>query len=264
MRCIPAALVIASLLTGCSSTPTAPRDDVTAPTTSSLSGTVVDSAGQPVRGARVENVDGQGTTASTLSGDAGRYVLQVPSSGSIRVRASKDGYTSSEYRVDLPRLFPADFVLQFTGPSFVLSGTYTVTFSADAACTQFPASIRTRTYTASITPAFSPNGYVATLSGAQFYGNRFIAQVAGNAASFTTLPDGREAVVHEQVTDSTSIWIDFFAKAPAVDAPSFSVPMYGDYTYCGDDDDNRLNPTRCRIPPLTCTSANHTFTLTRR
>jgi hypothetical protein len=230
--------------------------------TFSLSGKVVDNAGVSIPGALVSIVGGGGTESTVLSDAGGRYELRGLPAGAITVRASKEGYVDSTSNLQLPRTFPADFMLSFTGPSFDLAGNYTVTFTADAACTQLPEGTRTRTYSASVTPT-SLNHYLFSLSGAQFHNNRFEASVAHRSASFSTAPDGNESVVHERLSDSTSVWIDFFARADAVDAPTISVPMFADYAYCPDID-NPSHGFQCRVPRITCTSSNHTFTLTRR
>jgi hypothetical protein len=253
----------AAFVLGC--TPTAPAPNGsgrgTPPPTFSLSGRGVDSAGTAVPNAQVVIVSGDGTESSALTDGDGRYQVQGLPAGVVRVRASKDGYVTWTSTVEVPRTSPADFVLDFTGPSFDLAGSYTVTFTADAACTQLPEAARTRTYKASIAPELSPNRYFVSLSGARFYREgAFVASVAGHAGSFTTLPDGYQAVVHERLTDSTSIWIDFFARAP-LDAPSVTVPMSAEYAYCADDD--LTDAFRCRVPRLVCTSSKHTYTLTR-
>jgi hypothetical protein len=193
-----------------------------------------------------------------MTDEGGRYELRGLPGGAATVRASKEGYVASAYNLELPRAFPADFSLSFTGPSFNLAGNYTVTFTADAACTQLPTRTRTRTYSASIIPG-ALNQYLVILGGAEFNNNRFFAEVAGRSAGFSTAPDGNEAVVNERLTDSTSVWIDFFASA-AVDTPSVTVPMFANYAYCGDDAPDGF---QCRVPRITCTSSNHRFTLTR-
>jgi hypothetical protein len=261
-RYVPGLLALASgLIAGCgSNAPTAPTSTGAGalPVTFSLSGRVADVAGVAIHGAVVTIADG---TESTLTDGNGHYELRGLPGGPLTVRASKDGYVASTSSVELPRTYPADFILAFTGPSFNLAGDYTVTFVADPACTQLPPAARARTYSASIAPLLSPNDYWVSLSGARFYYNAFTASVAGNSASFSTLPDGNEAIVHERLTDSTSIWIDFFARA-AVDVPRVTVPMFGHFAYCPDD--HLSTVFTCRVARVTCTSSYHTFTLTRR
>ena len=161
--CVLATLVsVASgLAASCgSSAPTGPAPDPTF----SLSGTVFDNADVPISGAVVAIVGG---TESTLTDGRGRYELRGLAGGTTSVHASKEGYAPSTRNIDLPGNSLANFVLEFTGPSFDLAGNYTVTFTADAACTQLPEGTRTRTYSASAMPSMS-NYYLFALSGAEF------------------------------------------------------------------------------------------------
>jgi hypothetical protein len=219
----------------------------------------VDNALVPIPGALVAIVGG---TESTLTDGSGRYALTGLPGGTLALRASKDGYVASTSNIALPRTSPTDFILKFTGPSFDLAGDYTVTFTADAACTQLPDVVRSRTYRASIAPPFLPNDYYVALSGARFHGEgAFGASVSGRSASFATTPDGGGAIVHGRLGESASIWIDFFARADAIDASTVSVPMFATYHFCADD--NSGGVFACRVSRITCTSANHRFTLTR-
>ena len=250
----------AGFIAGCTPTTPQPSSGAGAPSpTFLLSGKVADAAIVPIPGALVTIVGAGGTESSTLTDGGGRYELRGLPGGAVTVRASKEGYVASTNNLELPRTSPLDFVLPYTGPSFNLAGNYTVTFTADAACTQLPSATRTRTYSALIA-SVALNEYVVMLSGGRFHKNLFTASVAGRSAGFSTAPDGNEAVVNERLTDSTSVWIDFFASA-AVDAPSVSVPMFANYAYCPDD----VLPSgfQCRVPRITCTSSNHRFTLTR-
>jgi hypothetical protein len=261
-RCVLPALVsvAAGLVASCGpSAPTAPT--TTGPgalPTFSLSGSVTDNVSVPIPGAEVAIVGG---TESTLTDGAGRYELRGLPGGIIPVRVSKEGYAPWTTNIELPRNVPTHFMLIFTGPSVDLAGNYTVTFTADAACTQLPEFTRTRTYTASVTPTIT-NHYVFSLSGARFHKNRFEASVARRSASFYTVQDGYDSVVHERLGDSRSVWIDFVARADAVDAPTISVPIFGNYAFCPDD--NLVTTAHCLVPRITCTSSNHTLTMTRR
>ena len=252
-RHVPVALlVLAGFVAGCSQTPTAPSN----PPTPSLWGRVATIAGFPLEDAMVEGFDGQEAKTSALTDRAGRYELKVPSTGAITLRASKEGYSSSEYRVDLPRTVPADFILDFPEQSVVLRGEYRVTLAADAACVQLPAEVRTRTYDASITP-LSLDYYEGGLrNGASPVGS-FVVLVNGRFATFYA--NDSETGVHERLGASASLWILFSAGNAPVDEPSFTVPMAGTFGYCAD-----VSPgSGCRVPLVTCSSANHTFTLVR-
>ena len=156
-RCVLAVLVTvaAGFVASCeSSAPTAPATTGAGAPTFSLSGRVVDNASVPIPGALVAIVGDGGAESSTLTDGGGRYELRGLPGGAVTMRASKEAYVASTTNIQLPRTSPLDFILDFTGPSFDLAGTYTVTFTADAACTQLPEGTRTRTYSASVTPYF--------------------------------------------------------------------------------------------------------------
>jgi hypothetical protein len=247
-----------AIVTSCS--PTAPgHTSEPSPTGLSLFGKVVDNAGRLLPGARVEVVTGQGMGTSVVTNEVGRYQLPSTLGGTISVRASKEGYESSAYTFDLPRSSPTDFVLHFLGPSLDVAGNYTVTFTAAATCTELPQEARVRTYQASITRTQGPNRYGAEVSGGQFYSQYFTASVSGSFASFQTDAVGNH--IHERLTPTTSLSIDFYAGNAPIDLPTFSVPMFARLAYCADD--NPADAFYCRVPRMECSASNNTFTLAR-
>jgi hypothetical protein len=256
--------VAAGLAAGCSQTPTAPAPRPAPspggnPAPPSLTGTVINSAGFSLSDAVVESVDDQGVKTSAATDRAGRYYLKVPSAGAITLRASKEGYSSSEYRVDLPRHGAADFVLDFMEQSVALRGEYQVTFTADSACVQLPAGVRTRTYNASLAPQ-SPGYYVANLRAGVSPAGSFVAWVDGPVVNFAA--NDSETFVHERLGASAFLLIDFVAGNAPVDQPNVTLPMVGTFEYCADA--SASDQFQCRVPRVTCRSAKHTFTLTRR
>jgi hypothetical protein len=86
----------------------------------------------------------------------------------------------------------------------------------------------------------------------------FVAQVDGGFASFAA--NDSESLVYERLGPSASLLIFFSASRAPVDEPSFTVPMVGMFEYCAD-----VSPTNvCRVPRATCSSSNHSLTVTRR
>jgi hypothetical protein len=210
-----------------------------------------------VSGARIEAFDGLGTRTSAVTNSSGYYELEVPSTGSITLRASKDGYSSLEHSVDLPRTVGVNFVLDLDERAIVLSGDYQMTLAADAACVQLPVEARTRTYDALMSPV-TPEYYQGTLRNGTFRG-AFIAQVAGRSARF--FANDSETLIVERPAPSAFLVIDFVSGSAPVDEPSVTVPMVGSFEYCADADSDTF---LCRVPRVTCRSSNHTLTLTRR
>jgi hypothetical protein len=211
--------------------------------------------GFALSGAMVEGVDDQGTRTTAVT-DRGYYELRAPSTGAMIVRASKEGYVSSENRVDLPRTGPVNFVLDFTPQAVALRGDYRMTLAADASCVQLPAEARTRTYDVSLTPLSADFYEGSVRNGASVVGALF-AQVDSGFASFAA--NDSDYNVHEGLGGSASLFILFTASRAPVDALSLPVPMVGEFDYCADSPS-----TGCRVPRVRCSSSNHTFTLTRR
>jgi hypothetical protein len=171
-----------------------------------LSGRVVDTAYRPLAGSTVEVVNGSraGTVATT--DEAGRFSMPGLFTGTTTVRASKDGYVPETRTIPFPsdRLPPTieavemQLYLQPLAPNANIAGVYTLTLTADSACTSLPAEARTRTYTATIAPLSRAGFFLATLSDARFFStvpcppgrpletctyNRFSIGIAGDYAS---------------------------------------------------------------------------------
>ena len=106
------------------------------------------------------------------------------------------------------------FDLAPLGPSVDLAGLYTLTLTADRACTNLPEAARARTYTATISSGFRSTSFNALLSDARFPStlpcvgppqscihNQFGIRVAGNFADISI------AIV-EQLADAAYLAID--------------------------------------------------------
>jgi hypothetical protein len=148
-----------------------------------------------------------------------------------------------------------------------LAGDYTLTITADPACSAFPPAARSRTYQATLTPSrYASNAYDVVLSGARFYpdDNTMFARVAGDFASFDIDPYSNE-VVTEELTAATAL--TFWGVASGtVGGPSSSAPLRGTLEYCADalGHQGTFPYIRCGVPPVDCESSNHTLALTRR
>lgn len=254
-------------LAGCDAAgPTAPNQSpIPAPSQSpnppvpSVTGRVANIAGFFLPGVVVAGVDSDGTMTSAATDRFGYYELRAPSTGTMIVRASKEGYVSSENRVDLPQTGPVNFVLDFTEQSAALRGEYRVTLAADAACVQLPAEVRTRNYDASLTP-LAPHYYEGRLRSGTSSAGSFAAWVDSGVVNVSA--NDSESYVHETLDASRSLTVFFSAGGAPVGRASFTVPMVGTFEYCADVNPN--NQYVCRAPLIRCTSSNHTFTLTRR
>ena len=192
-------LGVALLAAACGSSSPAPAALTPSPVQvfTEISGHVFDTAFSPLAGVRVEIVDGVRAGASVTSDAEGRFSF---SGGQfvdgIRFRATKDGYVGAT--VSGPLQFPwpsavAHLTLTLESlapPVKIEAGDYTLALVADSACTDIPGDLRTRTYSATITPAPPSSGlppntrYDVTVSGPFLSSFGFGIGVAGNHLRF--------------------------------------------------------------------------------
>jgi hypothetical protein len=196
---------------------------------------VHDTAWRPIADVRVEVVDGPGLGVFAVTDASGIYALSAVFSDTIAVRASKDGYVTLTKTFPPSRPWPpGQYNLSFSSmelssPSVNMEGDYTLTFTADRACTELPVAARTRTYQAAITPnSYYPNRYDVGLGGATLLGryNSFGVGVAGSFARFVISydPGSDDFGIVEELTPSTSVAIVGEADA-SVGASSFSASL---------------------------------------
>jgi carboxypeptidase family protein len=245
------------------------------PRSYAMFGAVTDTAFRPIAGAKVEILEGPQQNMSVVTAADGRFSLTFASTLAVAVRATKEGYTPQTMTVRPSSGVFVSFHLPV--PETVnLAGTYTLTFEADAACRDIPEPLRTRTYTATITPSrFRPGNtlFEAMLSGAPLLSpyDGFEIGVAGDFVALSVFndPDEGEGIV-EQVAPDTYLEIVGSAttSVPAGGWSTLSMPFDGYFGYC-------VNPApfmsgslyRCymRQPRLLaeCRSKNHRLTLSR-
>jgi len=244
------------------------------PISFSLSGSVTDTAGQPVPQASVEVVEGAQTGAATTTDDAGRFSFPQIFTAELTVRASKAGYLpqSNQIRnlIGYPSVISTPFQLKSATPSVDLAGNYVITFSADSVCTPLPPIARVRTYSAVITPNVPGTGFSAVLSGAIFAPpgrftrfDRLLALVFGD---FTRIlfddPEFLSTIVEEV---SPNVWLQIEGSAEGtVTGPSFELPVSGRFTYCEERESTNTEFFVCARPAVTCTSSRHRLTLVRQ
>jgi Carboxypeptidase regulatory-like domain len=235
-----------------------------------LSGRVVDYVYRGITDVRVEVVGGSGIGVVAMTNASGDYALPGVFSGPVTVQASKAGYVSQTLTFDVhPQDNTGRYTLGFIldTPSENLSGDYTVTITADPACSELPPETRRRTYAATATPSTGmPNTYNVVLSGASFSPSydRMFAVVSGDAVMFSIDPYSG-MVVTEQLTPTTALAVSGFSSVGAIGGRSISGSFGGQIDYCPDV----LGPQatfpyfRCGTP-VHCASSGHTLTVTRR
>jgi len=220
-----------------------------------LKGKVTEPVGVGVDGAAVEVLSGPPSKVTTnsdgfyeLFGMAGTLILRVFKTDYFDEKRTVTMSADQSLDVEItPRAAPAD-----------VAGTYRVTFTASASCTNFPAELKTRTYTARV----DQNGVLllTTLSGASFETKRntFPGRVLGNTVTLEVGTDGfydyayYGATLREVLPSGQILGISGTMTA-AVTPQSISGPVTGRFTmtlkngvqvtYCSGND-NRVVFTR--------------------
>lgn len=242
-----------------------------------LMGYVQDTAFRPLAGARIEIVGGPESGAGTTTDAGGHFSFTSGTfDDTTQVRAALDGYLAATQTV-LSGYSPnyyAYFSLALPVPPVSIAGEYTLSLQADSACTDLPIEMRTRSYTATVTPNNSdasvpPNTWFdAVLGGAPFILDKggFLIGVAGDYFAFH-LDDGFPWLVEEFASNT---YVAIGGVAAATVGPAFSTitaPFDGSIEYC-----ELRSPMgtyyNCDLPVARararCTSKNHRLTLTRR
>jgi hypothetical protein len=291
-RSVMLTLGIALGVSGCSkpqgAAPTAPTP-VSAATSAPthLRGVVEDSAFHPLTGVTVEVADGSQAGASTISTDGGIFEISGMSTGSVTLRATKDGFSttteSAAWRPASDREL-VTVILELLGPSLdVEPGNYTISVTADrttsydgaAACSGYPDAFLTRSYTATIAsqPTHPRSLFIATLqlnNPAPFITSMgFGLGIAGNAVGFTI--DDPE--IWEVLPSYTYLEIAGSAptNAPATSTGSgISIPFSGSFEYCalkspmGVQNNCFTTPADQKIAYAQCLSTHDVMVLTKR
>jgi hypothetical protein len=268
--------------TACGNHPAAPSPSTPPPTTVTISGWVWDAALRYLPGATVQIADGPLAALATVTDDAGRFVLTGPFGGSsVNLRATKDGFAAATTKQYIPTVGGCcfTFTLYSLVPNVNIAGDYTLTFIADSACADFPNEARTRTYTATITPASPPYAvnspyFQVTLGGASFPppmwagGNSFGIRVVGDDLAFQL--DGELSFITEQLAPLTYLTLTGSAGASLGDGPpaTISMPFDGRFDYCVLKSELERSIDCTWIPDRTfrasCASKNHRVILRRR
>jgi hypothetical protein len=123
-----------------------------------LTGLVTDSALRPLAGAKVEVIEGALAGTSAVTDATGWFQLNGPFEAGTRVRAAIPGHVFSEVTVlsNCP-LCPLMFRLAIDHPSIDVTGQYTLTLSADPACTELPRELASRSYSATVIRSAPPD-----------------------------------------------------------------------------------------------------------
>ena len=251
MRRLLATVTVGLLIAACdgtnsSSIPTAPSPPpppaaAAPPLPLTLTGYVGDTAYRVLAGVTVEVTQGPDAGTVMTSDADGRFSYTGTFATPVTLRATKDGYiaASATARVLTSGGAYAYFQLSPVAPPVAIAGNYTLTITADPACTGLPDDVRTRTYSATVTPNPNATGPANTafngiVTGGQFapHANIFWVGVAGGYVAVSTEGEGPSIV--EQV--GTNRYIAFTGNTGVtVDGPgvsTISAAFRGQIEYC--------------------------------
>ena len=270
---------VAVVAIGCggeSSRPTSPSFTSAQLLPVTVTGVVRDVLQRPIRDARIEVTEGSSTGLVTTSDALGQFSITATVSGDrIAVIASKDGYETATMRL---RAGQTLVVLRDVAVAN-LEGRAMIVFTADASCTQLPASLRTRSYTAVVTSSTgavmgSAGTFIGELNGADFYQgySKMWLTAAHDAARFNVFSwDAfnwwlEDQPIIERLSPTSHVSVSGAATAAVSSGPStITTALDGTFAFCAQSQPGAqpLWPPTCAVPPVECTSAHHQVTMIR-
>jgi hypothetical protein len=273
-------LCIALLCFACADAPTLPSATIQSSSStleppadpgSAMRGLVWDTRNLAISGARVQVVaPTRGTIAVT--DERGEFVLPWPFTGTVTVRVSKEGFHSSERLVPEPdaprRPVHLGFELQAIDAPIIVAGLYQLTLTAASECTQLPSVVRQRIYHAQANRNGLGRFSVDLLDGDFPYGGVIWVEVRGELlhVRVVTQPDWVNpfTVLLERLGRDMHLVLSGSADLP-LGAPSATAALNGTFSFCAAEPPSPdASEYRCPVQPITCHSANHRLTLTRR
>jgi hypothetical protein len=251
-----------------------------------IRGVVTDKVGRPLAGALVGVLDGPLAGTTQLTDDAGRFELSGRATGTVALRASRDGFESSTQAASWQpstsiRAVEVQLWLDTLEPPLGLEpGDYMLTIAIDLAtasghtgipqapCAGFPVDLASRTYRATIREASSasylsdrivsvddrPVGFSFSVAG-RFVGFEMDYGIPEDFSGFRFLNIGGVAPTAEPATAAGS---------------SVSIPFYGEFRYCqltsarGIYNDCSQIPAAQIVDYHSCTSDHATMLFTKR
>jgi hypothetical protein len=222
-------------------TPRPPAPPI-AVTPKNVLGHVADTAFRPMAGVKMVVLNGPEAGTEMVSDSEGRFSYTGTFGVTVSVRATKDGYADATQPV-----FPSttsdlawvSFRLAPLTPPTQVATAYTLTITADSACSALPGDVRTRSYSASVRPVSSTttpaNTYFnGVLSGARFapFANIFWIGVAGDYVVVTAEGEGPSIVENLGQNRYVAYYGSAAASVGSAGLTAFSAPFNGVIEYC--------------------------------
>jgi len=246
-------------------TSVSPSQSPRASTATTLAGYVSNGIVGPIAGALVTVTAGPSTGATSLTDSEGYFRMAYSYGPDGRLQVTKEGFAPTMAHVAAPPSGGIAIVLHAATPPLMLDGAYAATFAADAACTQVPEAVRTRSYTAVVrqAPQFPQStSFDVTLSGGSFAPaqqpiggalNSFFGFVEANSIDFriwnryeaSEIDEG----IGEEVAPHALLEIQGEARLTVNDASTIEAPLSGSFSF--------TDATGSR----TCKSSHHSVVL---
>ena len=280
LRWSTALVLVAVVATGChgeSGPPTSPSPATTQPSPITISGVVRDLLQRPIAGARIEVAEGPSLGVATITDALGHFsIVATASSDRVALILSKDGYETANLRL---RAGESSVFLRDVAVAN-LEGRATIVVTADANCSQLPASLRTRSYTAVVTPSTgaamaNPAIFVGELNGADFYQgySKMWMTSAHDAVRFTVFSWDpfnwwlEDHPIIERLTPTSYFSVSGTATTMLSNGQStITTALDGTFAFCAESRPGAQPswPPTCAVTTVACTSANHRLTMTRQ
>ena len=263
---------IALLFVACGKAPTSPStlrppaSQRPAGTAVTIRGEVIETTSFPIAGAEVQVVTGPSAGTKVLADRYGIFTIGLVAAGSETLRASKEGFQTSERSVSTS-VSCLRFELPTIDMPVVITGTYDLTVTAANECTQLPNAARQRTYRAQLDPAGAGLFIVALLNGDFPYGagGNFGVKVrreSPRTLRFTFPNEYYSDGLVERLGPEMLLEIIGSVDVP-LGAGSAAVPFEGTFAFCAAAAYPDEIPYRCHVQPVTCRSTNHRLTWMR-
>ena len=277
--------MVTLLSLACGNQPTSPSSSVQLPTgpplppgvpngpPRTMRGGVWDTTNLPISGAQVQVVAPTAGTVAVTDGN-GQFLMPWPFTGTVTVRASKEGFHAREYSLPEPGAprYPVSlgFELEAIDSPIIVAGMYDMTFTAAIECTRLPTVARQRTYRAQVYPNGRGRFSTSVFNIEPIYNTVFHSDVRWEPPQtlrvlVVTDPYENPAIgIVERIEPAMFFEVIGSAELP-LGAQSAAAAFDGTFAFCpAEAAVSYETPYRCPVQPTTCRSANHRLAWTRQ